>query len=245
MKRTIIIILIAVSLVIVSAAAWLATQWYGVIEVVSDVAVIYNDREAFVFVSHEKSALAESRFMIIAKRMTSGLLVPEPVSDDLLVAHLSDGQLAKRDLVGFGLGGGPQSFRGQVYWGRGQEHPGQTRTWRWNGTDLIPMSEADTDKLYSQFKDIDDATHEAGYFATNFTPGYPTPETTAHLREGDVKVYADVRPGFGGVPSQTRVFLMQSKGASSPEMLIAIPNGYQALSRKEYLKLKVEREVKP
>jgi hypothetical protein len=208
------------------------------VDAVQGVSVLNSDSELFVFIDHARAVLAESRFKLLAKQLTSVALFPEHVSDDLLVVHLKGSKISTYDLIGFGVGGSPFVFHGNTYWGRGRERgSNEPRTWRWNGSNFIPLSDPDTDTLYGQFKYFDEITQTEGWHQKSFNTDYRQPEAIIQLRNEDIRIYSESHPGLNGNGSRTRVMLVQSEKTNSPKELIDIDNGFRTISEVEYLKL--------
>jgi hypothetical protein len=245
MKALILIILVAGGLAIAGLTIWLGSRWYGEIEVVQEVSVLNSKEELFVFINHNKAVLGERTIILLAKNLTSTFLFPEHVSDDLLVVHLKNGNVSKYDLKGFGSGGSPFVYQGNIYWMRGSERLNTEPTmWRWNGSKFVALSEAEASLLdYNHIKDIDKATKQEGWNQSSFNLGFRVPEMTVHLQNSEVKVYGESQLQVNGKSARDRVLLVQSGKTNAPEMLIDIVKGYQGISKEEYLKLKEHKAV--
>jgi hypothetical protein len=237
MKPAVLSFFIVLGLAILASAFWLGTRWYGVIDAIQGVNVLYSDNEIFVFVGHGKAVLAGARIRLIAEDLTSVLHIPDHVGDDLLVAHFKDGKLSTNDLKGFGYFGAPFAYQGQGYW-----YLGISNIWKLDGSNVISLSMAETALLVGQIKDIDTVTRAEGWDRNFFHTSWEKPEAIIHLRSGDVKVYADVQPLANGRNYRVRVMLAQIGKTNPPETLIDIVEGYQKISKEKHLKLKAQKK---
>lgn len=218
-------------------------RWYGVIDSVQEVTTFYSQDEVFVFIAHGRAILADNRILLLLKQLTSVLLFPDHVSDDLLVARFKNGKVLKYDLNGFGFGGGPFVYRGEIYWSRGRETGDSGPSlWRWDDSKLVPLSDREALVMgYDEIKDLDTMTRSEGWKQQRFQAGWDRPEVTMPLRSGYVRVYAEKQSLANGRNDRVRVMLAELGNSNSPEVLIDVAEGYQQISRVEYLKLKSQK----
>jgi hypothetical protein len=231
-KTVLVSLLTVLSLSILGSAIWLGTYAYRVTDAIQAVTVFYSKDEMLVFIGHSKAILAGRRIDIIRKQITSGLLVPEHVSDDLLVAHLKDGVISKNDLRGFGFFGTPLAHRGHAYW-----YVGVSNIWEVNDSNLVALSPTETSTLDGRFNTIGESNRTEGWNKKNFQPGWKNPEVIIPLQGEEVKVYADVNPIRNGQNHRVRIMVAQIGKTNMPETVIDIVEGYQKISKAEYSKL--------
>jgi len=226
---------IGLALIILIPALWLSSRYYGVIEAVQGVSVLHSESELFVFIGHTKSVLSDTRFRLYGKELTSRLLVPETIDDDLLVVHFKDNQSLKLQMKGVGHSGSPFVYKGQVYWYGGPEL-GHRRTWKWNDYRFIELSEIEASSIYSQIKYVSDATRGEGWRECSLRKG----QMTCQLKNQTIKVYEQDGSMVDG-SLHMRVFLHAVETTNAPETLIDLKWNYRTISREEYLRLKATK----
>ena len=225
---------------LLASVLWCGTRWYGVIDSVQGVTILYSKDAMFAYISHGRSILTDRRWRLMAKSLASMLQFPEHVSEDLLVVHLEKGMLAKHDLRDFGFGGGPFVYHGEVYWGRGSERVGYGPTiWRWDGSQFIPLSDSEVSLFNAEkIKDVDATTRAEGWYAKAFKVSWSKPEVTVQLLSGNFRIYAVVQPLANGRNERIRIMLKELGSSNAPETLIDVVEGYQKINREEYMLLK-------
>jgi hypothetical protein len=248
MKTIILSILIILLLAVFGFAVWLGGRWYGVIDTIQGVTIFYSKSEMFVFIGHSKAVLADSRFKIIGKQLTSGLLIPNHVSDDMMAAHFKNGKTSTFDLKGIGYSGSAFVYRGDFYCYWGGELA-RNSTWKWNGSNFTMLSSNEVTALDHQidqkFKYVSESTRAEGWNEKYFQAGWKEPGAIIPLESGEVKVYADIHPMSHKRNDRARIMLVQSGNTNSPEMVIDVVEGYQGISKEEYLELKAQKNVQP
>lgn len=241
MKKAI-LLLTGLALVIVAFALWLLSPYYGTTEAVQKVTALSSKAELYVFIGHSKALLKDTRLRLWAKQLASPFLVPERISDDLLVVHLKDGILSKYDLKGFGPFGAFFVYHGEVYWGRARLR-GKTGpyTWKWEGSKFVPLSEAETALLDdTNLKDTNETTKVEGWTETYFNKG----QMICQLQDRAIQIYQNNEPKSSG-RQRMRVFLRDTGSTNAVETLIDVNWGYQQIGKAEYLHLKQHKGGSP
>jgi len=237
-KGAILSVIMVLALAFGSFATWLGGHWYGVIDAIQGVTIFYSKNEMFIFIGHSKAVLEGRRLNLIMNEELSGLLFPDHVRDDLLVAHLKDGKLLKSDLKGFGYFGTPFACQGQAYW-----YLGISNIYRLHDSNVVPLSHDETSLLDSQITSLGESSRAAGWKDKFFHVEASVPEVTVRMQSEEVRVYADVQALANGRNQRVRVMLARSGTTNATDTLIDVVQGYQRIKKEEYIKVKSQTNV--
>lgn len=235
MRRFLAILVAGVCAFVVISVVWLDITIYGTIDAIESISTINSKDELFVYIGHTTAVLKGRRWQIALKEITSVPLIPEHVSDDLLVAHFRNGKLNKYDLKEFGYRGSAFVYQGHIYWGRGYLR-GETGPimWMWDETNFVPLSPSTTGLIDDQVKNLFDSMHAEGWQECFLIHG----RITCVLGSTEITInrVAD---------SQDQVFLtaIQNGKTNNVETLLDLKNGYRRISKNEYKQL-IEKKMR-
>ncbi len=209
-------------------------QYFVKAELMNNLEVIWNDKEAFIKVGIQNSGVAGSLPRLIWRELLAFVsFKADLVREDMIVWHVEDGVTKRHHFTGFQSGGGMFPYGGNIYYTVGVDNLADwPALWRWKESSFEQLDKSNAKTIMATFSILDEVIAREGwherkiYFTDN--------KVAVQMRLGTNNVVLVVE-GKNLENSQMKVVRLLTD--STTQALIKTDSSYNWVDRKEYSEL--------